>query len=234
VAVVALVRFYVHTVRGALALDLGMCRSIRPRSPLRMHVAAPRVIVFDLIAQPYLGKTPRALRDKLQVLERGSDLALAVHFTDVGRGVTATTVEAVRFERPERIAFRLVRAPVPRVLQTYELRDLDREEDFEYRGELSADPLGAWLVVGRASGSPGRAGRCPRRTAQAQSASARRFGGALPLARRAVGRLELAELPVEHRRAHHPPRRPHTRPRRARPSPRVVSSSPKSARAPAL
>jgi hypothetical protein len=41
-----------------------------------------------VISGPYLGKTPRALGDKLEVLERGSDLVLA-HFTDVGWGLTA-------------------------------------------------------------------------------------------------------------------------------------------------
>jgi hypothetical protein len=108
-------------------------------------MAAPREIVFDVISGPYLAKTPRAL-DKLEVLERGSDLVLAAHFTDVGWGLTATTVETVRFERPERIAFRLVRGPVPHVLETFELRSVDGATDFEYRGELGTDlwALGQW------------------------------------------------------------------------------------------
>jgi hypothetical protein len=107
---------------------------------------------FDVIAAPYLAKTPRSLRNKLEVLERGSDLVLAAHFTDIGRGLTATTVETVRFEPPERIAFRLVRGPVPHVVETYELRDRDGETELEYRGELGTDlwALGRWwgaLVV---------------------------------------------------------------------------------------
>jgi hypothetical protein len=139
VAIAGLCGVYVQVVRGALALDLGSGRRVRPLGPLQMQIAAPREVVFDVIAQPYLGKTPRALGDKLEVLERGSDLVLAAHFTDVGRGLTATTVETVRFERPERIAFRLVRGPVPHVLETFELRDLDGETDLEYRGELGTD-----------------------------------------------------------------------------------------------
>jgi hypothetical protein len=146
VAIAGLCGIYVQVVRGALALDLGIGRRVRPLGSLRMHIAAPQEVVFDVIAEPYLGRAPRALSDKLRVLERGSDLVLAAHFTDVGRGLTATTVETVRFERPERIAFRLVRGPVPHVLETFELRDLDGETDFEYRGELGTDlwALGQW------------------------------------------------------------------------------------------
>jgi hypothetical protein len=146
VAIAGVAAVYVQLIRGALTLDLGIGRRVRPLGPLRVRVAAPREVVFGVIAEPYLGKTPRALSDKLQVLERGSDLVLAAHFTDVGRGLTATTVETVRFERSERIAFRLVRGPVPHVLETYELRDLDCETDFEYRGELGTDlwALGQW------------------------------------------------------------------------------------------
>jgi hypothetical protein len=133
-------------VRGALTLDLGIGRRIRPLGPISIQVAAPPQTVFDVIASPYLGKTPRSMEGKLRVLERGSDLVLAAHFTEVGRGLTATTVEAVRFERPERISFRLVRGPVPHVLETYELRAEDGATRFLYRGELGTDlwRLGEW------------------------------------------------------------------------------------------
>lgn len=133
-------------VRGALTLDLGVGRRTRALGPLTMQVAARREILFDVIAEPYLGTTPRAMASKLQVLERGSDFALAAHFTDLGRGGVATTVEAVRFERPERISFRLVRGPVPHVLETFELRPADRGTSLEYRGEVGTDlwRLGQW------------------------------------------------------------------------------------------
>jgi hypothetical protein len=145
-AIGGLVGVWVQVVRGGLTLDLGIGRRVRPLGPLRMRMAAPREVVFDVISGPYLAKTPRALGDKLEVLERGSDLVLAAHFTDVGWGLTATTVETVRFERPERIAFRLVRGPAPHVLETFELRDVDGATDFGYRGELGTDlwALGRW------------------------------------------------------------------------------------------
>jgi hypothetical protein len=133
---------YVQLVRGALTIDLGVGRRIRPLGPQRMRVDAPREVVFDVIAAPYLGRTPRALRDKLDVLERGEDMVLAAHFTELGRGLKATTVETVRFERPGLIAFRLVRGPVPHVVETYELRDADGATEFEYRGELGTDLWG--------------------------------------------------------------------------------------------
>ena len=139
----------VQVVRGALTIDLGLGRRIRKLGPQRMHVAAPRQTVFDVIASPYLGRTPRAMRDKLRVLERGSDMVLAAHFTELGRGLKATTMETVRFERPERIAFRAVRGPVPHVVETYELRESDGETDFEYRGELGTDLWGLGELWGK-------------------------------------------------------------------------------------
>ena len=137
---------YFLVVRGLVSPDLGIGRRTRPLGPIRLDIAAPPETVFDVIAGPYLGKTPRAMADRLRVLERGSDLVLAAHFTEVAPGLTVTTVETVRFERPGRISFRLVRGPVPHVLETYELRGRDGSTAFEYRGELGTDlwALGQW------------------------------------------------------------------------------------------
>ena len=110
---------YVGLVTGACPLDLGIGRRVRPLGPQLVEVAAPREVVFDVIAEPYLGRAPRALAGKLQVLERGSDMVLAAHFTPLGGrlGLVAQTVETVRFTRPERVDFRLVRGPVPYVVE---------------------------------------------------------------------------------------------------------------------
>jgi hypothetical protein len=64
---------YEALVRGALTLGVG--RRVRAFRPLGVAIAAPRETVFDVIAAPYLAKTPRAMRSKLRVLERGSDAA---------------------------------------------------------------------------------------------------------------------------------------------------------------
>lgn len=125
--------------RGALTVDLGMGRSTRPLGPITVRIAAPREAVFDVVAEPYLLRTPRALAAKLQVLERGADMALAAHFTPLPGGGIATTVETVRFERPEAIHFRLLRGPVPHVVETFSLHDLDGETELTYSGEMGAD-----------------------------------------------------------------------------------------------
>jgi hypothetical protein len=93
---------YVGLVTGACPIDLGIGRRIRPLGPQLVDMAAPREVVFDVIAQPYLGRAPRALADKLRVLERGSDMVLAAHFTPLGGrlGLVAQTVETVRFTPP--------------------------------------------------------------------------------------------------------------------------------------
>jgi hypothetical protein len=136
--------------RAGLTLDIGVGRRLRLLGPIALEIAAPPEVVFDVIAAPYLGRTPRALRGKLEVLERGADLVLAAHFTPVAPGLTVTTVETVRFERPHRVSFRLVKGPVPHVLERYELRPSATGTAFEYRGELGTDlwALGAgWAGV---------------------------------------------------------------------------------------
>jgi hypothetical protein len=136
---------YVLVVRGALTLDLGLGRRVRQLGPIQVEVAAPPETLFNVIAGPYLGKTPQAMRSKLEVLERGSDMVLAAHHTHAG-GLTATTVETVRFERPHRISFRLLRGPVPHVLERFELRPTDSGTELTYSGELGTDlwRLGQW------------------------------------------------------------------------------------------
>jgi hypothetical protein len=131
--------------RGALTLDLGIGRRVRSLGPLTVDIAAPRDVVFAVVSAPYLGRTPRALESKLKVIERGTDMVLAAHFTQVSRFV-ATTLETVRFDPPSRVQFRLVRGPVPYVREEFVLHDARGGTEFEYRGELGTDlwALGAW------------------------------------------------------------------------------------------
>lgn len=131
--------------RGALTIDAGVGRRVQQLGPLSQRIAAPRATVFDVIAAPYLGRTPRALADELEVWERGSDMVLAAHFTPVKCGVT-TTVETVRFQAPERVDFRLVRGPVPHVRESFLLEENNGETVLTWRGELETDfwSLGAW------------------------------------------------------------------------------------------
>ena len=51
----------------------------------------------------------------------------------------ATTVETVRFTRPERIDFRLVRGPVPHVVEQFVLTPSGRGTRLAYEGELGTD-----------------------------------------------------------------------------------------------
>lgn len=137
---------YVLVARGALTLDLGIGRRVRPLRTIRVSIAASSETVFDVVAAPYLNKTPRAMRNKLEVLERGSDMVLAAHYTQLRGFVTVTTVETVRFERPERITFRLVRGPVPHLAETFELHETAEGTELAYTGEIGTDLwlLGVW------------------------------------------------------------------------------------------
>jgi hypothetical protein len=185
---------YVGLVTGACPLDLGVGRRVRPLGPQLVDMAAPREVVFDVIAEPYLGRAPRALADKLRVLERGSDMVLAAHFTPLGGrlGLVAQTVETVRFTRPERIDFRLVRGPVPHVVEAFVLTEQTGGAGtrLAYSGDIGADlwRLGEWWseVVGRrweqtvASSLGAVKAEAERRAA----ASSRRPGGRQPPAGR--------------------------------------------------
>jgi len=130
---------FLGVVTGALPVDVGIGRRTRPLGPQVVDIQAQRAVVFDVVAQPYLGRPTRAMREKIRVLERGSDMVLAAHFTPVGRRLMATTVETVRFTRPERIDFRLVRGPVPAVVESFALVEHGAGTRLTYEGELSSD-----------------------------------------------------------------------------------------------
>ncbi len=127
----------VLVARGAVSVDLGVGRRMRRLGPIELRIAAPRDVVFEVLEGPYR-RTPRAMAGKLRVWERGGDMVLAEHFTKIGP-LRTSTLEIVRFERPERITFRLVRGPVPHVVESYELHELDGGTRFVYSGELGAD-----------------------------------------------------------------------------------------------
>jgi hypothetical protein len=131
---------YLGLVTGAVPVDLGIGRRVRPLGPLTVVIAAPQERVFEVIAAPYLGRQPKAVADKIRILERGADMVLAAHRTPVHAGrVVATTVETVRFSRPDRVDFRLVRGPVPHVVERFDLTADDHGTRLEYRGELGTD-----------------------------------------------------------------------------------------------
>jgi hypothetical protein len=128
-------RFYAS---GAVTIDSGVGRRVRGLGPVAWEMAADRETVFDVIATPYLGKTPRSLKAHLDVWERGTDMVLAAHHTKVKCGTTST-LETVQFERPHRISFRLVRGPVPHVRETFVLEETSSGTRLTWDGELGTD-----------------------------------------------------------------------------------------------
>lgn len=128
-------RFYAS---GAVTVDSGVGRRVRRLGPAIWKIAADRETVFEVIASPYLGKTPRSMKDQLDVWERGTDMVLAAHFTRVKCGVTRT-VETVHFERPDRINFRLVRGPVPYVRESFILQAAEGGSTLTWEGDLGTD-----------------------------------------------------------------------------------------------
>ncbi|MEJ7773102.1 MAG: SRPBCC family protein [Geodermatophilaceae bacterium] len=130
---------YLGLVTGAVPIDLGLGRRLRALGPLSVEIDAPAEEVFDVLAEPYADRTSRALREKVRVLERGQDMVLAAHYTPIRGRLRATTVETVHFQRPRQIDFRLVRGPVPYVVETFTLEQRDDHTLLTYRGQLGTD-----------------------------------------------------------------------------------------------
>ncbi len=133
---------YLGLVTGAVPIDVNIGRRVRPLGPSQVEIAAPRDVVFDVLAEPYLGRQTRAIAEKIDVLERGSDMVLAAHRTSLRSGLVATTVETVRFTRPDRVDFRLARGPVPHVVEQFLLTDVEGRSQLTYTGELGTDLWG--------------------------------------------------------------------------------------------
>jgi hypothetical protein len=130
---------YVGLVTGAVPIDLGIGRRVRPLGPLRIQIDAPREIVFAVISAPYGERVPRSLQQKVRVLEHGTNMVLAAHYTPVRGRLRATTVEVVRFSPPDRVDFRLVRGPVPHVSESFLLYERRDATTLTYEGELGTD-----------------------------------------------------------------------------------------------
>jgi len=138
---------YYLVVTGKLTIDTGWGRRVRPLGPFGVQIAAPATTFFDVIAAPYLGRTPRAMSGKLRVVQRGTDMVLAEHYTPVHHGgLTAATLETITFDRPRRIVFRLVRGPVPCITEEFALTEHDGITRLDYSGELATDfaAAGRW------------------------------------------------------------------------------------------
>jgi len=130
---------YLGLVTGAVPIDLGLGRRLRELGPLQVEIDAPVEEVFDVLAEPYAVRTSRAMQEKVRVLGRGQDLVLAAHYTPIRGRLRATTVETVHFDRPRRIDFRLVRGPVPDVVESFTLEGSEDHTVLTYTGQLGTD-----------------------------------------------------------------------------------------------
>jgi hypothetical protein len=129
---------------GRLNLDLGWGRSIHPLGPITVEIDAPRELVFEILAAPYL---ERASGPGIEVLARDGHLAVAAHHTKV-HFYTARTVEVIELNPPAGIGFRHLTGPVPHALEEFSLTDDGDRSELLYSGEIGID----FFVPGRLAG----------------------------------------------------------------------------------
>jgi hypothetical protein len=122
---------------GRLHLDLGFGRSLHQLGPITVTIRASRELVFEMIAAPYLGRSPAAASG-IEVLARSESLVVARHHTRV-HFYTAQTTETVDFAPPSRIGFRHLTGPVPHALEEFVLESTDAGTELRYHGELGID-----------------------------------------------------------------------------------------------
>jgi hypothetical protein len=134
---------------GALSLDLRVGRRTRPLGPLTADIEAPRETVFGIMARPYLDRRPDDAGENVRILVAGQDLVLAAHRVPLPGGQVVSTVETVRFTRPERIDFRLIRGPVAQAAEAYELTSRDGGCRLTFTGRIDTDLWSLGEVWGR-------------------------------------------------------------------------------------
>jgi hypothetical protein len=143
VAMIALVAgAFMLLAMGRLHLDLGWGRSLHELGPVSLRIAAPRALVFEIVAAPYLGRTPGG--SGIEVLARDEALVVAAHHTKV-HFYTARTVEAIEFEPPARVGFRHLTGPVPYAVEQFVFEPVEGETELRYTGELGID----YFVLGK-------------------------------------------------------------------------------------
>lgn len=129
---------------GRAHLDLGFGRSLHQLGPLTVTIRAPRELVFEVIAAPYLGRSSTA---GIEILARSGDLVVARHRTRV-HFYTAQTTEVVDLTAPSRVGFRHLTGPVPHAVEAFTLEEVDGVTELRYSGELGID----YFILGRIAG----------------------------------------------------------------------------------
>jgi hypothetical protein len=129
---------------GRMNLDLGLGRSFHELGPITATIRAPRALVFEIIAAPYLG---RASVGGIEVLAHSEHLAVARHHTRV-HFYTAQTTEVIDLTPATRVAFRQLSGPVPHALEEFVLEESDRGTELRYSGELGID----FYILGKIAG----------------------------------------------------------------------------------
>lgn len=132
---------------GRLHADLDFGRSLHQLGPITAAIRAPRELVFEIIAAPYLGRTSPTASD-IEVLARSENLVVARHHTKV-HFYTAQTTEAVDFTAPTRVGFRHLTGPVPHATEEFVLEETEPGTEIRYSGEIGIDFFALGRIAGR-------------------------------------------------------------------------------------
>ena len=129
-------------VQGGLTVDTGWGRTVRPLGPIALDIAAPPDLVFATCSQSHISGGRRGPWPASSRWSSAGRTWSSPPTTPIRRGLVATTLETVRFQRPHRIDFRLVAARPVRG-RAFPADPGSGRHSLEYGGELGAD---FWLV----------------------------------------------------------------------------------------
>ncbi len=125
-----------------------MAIQLRPVRFVKVTIAVPRQMVFQMLSAIGNGQTPGSQGDQARVLCRSDNTIIAEFHTRAGFR-TYVTVEEVTLYPPERMTFRHVKGPLSYVWEEFTLEEEQGTTVLTYRGEFIAND---WPVVGRSAG----------------------------------------------------------------------------------
>jgi hypothetical protein len=135
--------------RGRITMELGWGRSRVSLRDRRVEIAAPPVLVLELLRQAAMGEVPGiSKRERTEVIEADGDLIVNESLNDSRFGMVRAR-EAVRFHPDGRVTYRHLAGPLPGTEEAFEVSPADGGSVLTYRGSIPVDFWALGRLVAR-------------------------------------------------------------------------------------